>query len=93
MSEGIITGTIYETRLRDKNCCLRYGKKKKKYEMHHVIVLLWFPEIIFFSLCVSKVLLVKKTAEVIIIPRRVTEDQLSVALYKHSKTSNTSKSL
>ena len=41
MSEGIITGTIYETRLRDKNCCLRYGKKKKKkYEMHHVIVLL-----------------------------------------------------
>ena len=30
MSEGIITGTIYETRLRDKNCCLRYGKKKKK---------------------------------------------------------------
>ena len=21
--------------------------------MHHVIVLLWFPEIIFFSLCVS----------------------------------------
>ena len=36
MSEGIITGTIYETRLRDKNCCLRYGKKKKKkkYEMH-----------------------------------------------------------
>ena len=29
MSEGIITGTIYETRLRDKNCCLRYGKKKK----------------------------------------------------------------
>ena len=57
MSEGIITGTIYETRLRDKNCCLRYGKKKKKkYEMHHVIVLLWFPEIIFFSLCVSNVL-------------------------------------
>ena len=46
MSEGIITGTIYETRLRDKKCCLRYGKKKKKYEMHHVIVLLWFPEII-----------------------------------------------
>ena len=37
--------------------------------------------------------MVKKTAEVIIIPRRVTEDQLSVALYKHSKTSNTSKSL
>ena len=75
--------------------------------MHHVIVLLWFPEIIFFSLCVSNVLfyvnwwpiifdtryMVKKTAEVIIIPRRVTEDQLSVALYKHSKTSNTSKSL
>ena len=24
--------------------------------MHHVIVLLWFPEIIFFSLCVSNVL-------------------------------------
>ena len=37
--------------------------------------------------------MVKKTAEVIIIPRRVTEDQLSIALYKHSKTSNTSKSL
>ena len=61
MSEGIITGTIYETRLRDKNCCLRYGKKKKK----------------------------KNTK----CTRRVTEDQLSVALYKHSKTSNTSKSL
>ena len=59
MSEGIITGTIYETRLRDK---------------------IWSN-------------MVKKTAEVIIIPRRVTEDQLSVALYKHSKTSNTSKSL
>ena len=58
MSEGIITGTIYETRLRDKNCCLRYGKKKN-------------------TKCT----------------RRVTEDQLSVALYKHSKTSNTSKSL
>ena len=43
----------------------------------------------------------KETAEVIIIPRRIIEDKLSVALYKHSKTdffltiktSNTSKSL
>ena len=43
----------------------------------------------------------KETAEVIIIPRRIIEDQLSVALYKHSKTdffltiktSNTSRSL
>ena len=46
MAESIITRTIYKTRLRDKNCCLRYptckmGKKKKeKYEMYHVIVLL-----------------------------------------------------
>ena len=31
-------------------------ERKKKYEMYHVIVLLWFPEIIFFSLCVSSVL-------------------------------------
>ena len=35
MAESIITGTIYKTRLWDKNCCLRYpsckmGKKKKK---------------------------------------------------------------
>ena len=35
MAESIITGTIYKTRLRDKNCCLRYpsckmGKKKNK---------------------------------------------------------------
>ena len=49
-----------KTRLQDKNCCLRYLSckmgKKKNYEMYHVIVLLWFPEIIFFSLCVSNVL-------------------------------------
>ena len=35
-----------KTRLRDKNCCLRYLSckmgKKKKYQMYHVIVLLWF---------------------------------------------------
>ena len=46
-----------KTRLQYKNCCLRYLSckmgKKKKYEMYQVIVLLWFPEIIFFSLCVS----------------------------------------
>ena len=30
MSEGIITGTIYETRLRDKNCVCATEKKKKK---------------------------------------------------------------
>ena len=43
----------------------------------------------------------KETAEVIIIPRCIIEDQLSVALHKHSKTdffltiktSNTSRSL
>ena len=43
--------------------------------------------------CVFLMCCFMSTAEVIIIPRRVTEDQLSVALYKHSKTSNTSKSL
>ena len=43
----------------------------------------------------------KETAKVIIIPRRIIDDQLSVTLYKHSKTdffltiktSNTSRSL
>ena len=78
--------------------------------MYHVIVL-WFPEIIFLRLLRVFILLIdllkqlikqgKETAEVIIIPHRIIEDQLSVALYKHSKTdffltiktSNTSRSL
>ena len=69
--------------------------------MYHVIVLLWFPEIIFFSLCVSNVLFYVNWWLIIFDPHRITEDQLSVALYKHSKTdffltiktSNTSRSL
>ena len=57
MAESIITGTIYKTRLQDKNCCLRYPsckmrkKEKKNTKCTMFIVLLWFPEIIFF-LCV-----------------------------------------
>ena len=64
MAKSIITGTIYKTRqdsgTRIVVCATHHvkweRKKKKKYEMYHVIVLLLFPEIIFFSLCVSNVL-------------------------------------
>ena len=49
MSEGIITGTIYETRLRDKNCCLRYGKKKKKKNTKCTMLLYFFGFLRLFS--------------------------------------------
>ena len=63
MAESIITGTIYKTRpdsgTRIVVCAthhVKWERKKKKKEMYHVIVLLWFPAIVFFSLCVSNVL-------------------------------------
>ena len=62
MAESIITWTIYKTRQDSRTrivvCATHHvkWKRKEKYEMYHVIVLLWFPEIIFFSLCVSNVL-------------------------------------